>query len=192
MALFGRIGTSFLPMSPLPPITTIFMSNLLCALCYSTSATDQRASLSGLSVMYTARTPPSMRRDTTEWTAPPDRNTTPGSPFTVATPTSCMLGLLNTPARNRAALPPADHDPRRRHLAAAVGVDLDVLGEHRLDRLHVPRPARRDEPLGQPVRPSRRAGNRVAVQAQPPLARLTICRTAASDLPTTSAISAYS
>ena len=32
---------------------------------YSTSATDQRASLSGLAVMYTARTPPSMRRATT-------------------------------------------------------------------------------------------------------------------------------
>ena len=62
-------GISFFPMSPLPPITTIFMSNLLVVASnrgrYSTSATDQRASLSGLTVMYTARTPPSMRSDTT-------------------------------------------------------------------------------------------------------------------------------
>src|SRR5262249_26306508 len=90
-------GISFLPMSPLPPITTIFMPNLLgcrpqVAGCwkgepYSTSATDQRASLSGLLVMYTARTPPAMHRATTWMAAPPDVNTTPGAPFTV---TACI------------------------------------------------------------------------------------------------------
>jgi hypothetical protein len=67
-----RIGTSFFPMSQLPPITAIFTTNLLgCrpqvagrsnAETCSTSATDQRESLSGLLVMYTARAPPSMHR----------------------------------------------------------------------------------------------------------------------------------
>src|SRR6516162_11793275 len=54
---------------------------------YSTSATDQRASLSGLLVMYTARTPPAMHRATIWMAAPPDVNTTPGVPFTV---TACI------------------------------------------------------------------------------------------------------
>src|SRR5262249_17885106 len=109
-----RMVTSFFPMSPLPPITTTFMTNLLgCrpqvaggwnAEPYSTSATDQRASLSGLLVMYTARTPPAMHRATPWMAAPPAVNTTPGAPFTV---TACISRapyfLLNTPARNRAA-----------------------------------------------------------------------------------------
>src|SRR5262249_54058454 len=125
-----RMVTSFFPMSPVPPMTTIFMTNLLGCRpqvaggwegeIYSTSATDQRASLSGLLVMYTARPPPAMHRATTWMALPPDLNITPGAVHRDRVHLEGAVLLAEHPGQEPGGpVPPADHDPRRAHLAPA-------------------------------------------------------------------------
>src|SRR5262245_15479989 len=125
-----RIGTSFFPMSPLPPITTIFMlislEKKLFDFCHRPASQLVRV------VGHVHSPDPALDvqgHDLNHRAAGGEHHTrlavARGRVHLVVS-----ILLAEQPGQESCGpLPPVDHDSRRRHLAAAIGVDLDVLRE---------------------------------------------------------------